>query len=617
MIVKKRHNKRFLQILMLLLLGFAGQSLAQSISIRAYVSKNRVGLNEQFTYSVEVSGKTTSLPDPEFPPFNDFYVLSGPNPSTNIQFVNGRLSSSKTNTFYLQPKKEGQLPIGKAKLTYKGHTYTSNAITITVTKGSSAAPSASNRQPRSPVVRNDQELSGQSLYLKTQISRRNVYLGQQVTVTYKLYFRVNVRSYNMDKAPTFAGFWNEDFKLPAQPTIENEVVNGVNYNVAVLRKVALFPTQSGDLTIAPMQITLEAVVPNRRRSRSLFDSFFDDPFGNVVKKTVIGKALKIHVKPLPEAGKPADFSGAVGKFRFRVTVDKKQAPVNEAISLKLLVSGSGNIKMAALPKITLPQDIEQYEPKISSKIKHQGNVISGSKTAEYILIPRIEGDYQIKPLRFSYFDPVQKQYKTITSRPISLHILKGGKKQLTVNQPAVNFSGQEVALLGQDIRFIKEFSDFEKIGYKPYLSFSYWLSILLGVLLFLAFILYNNRQAVLLGNERLARSRKAGKIAAKQLSRARSLLAAPQETEFYKAISQALQGFVRDRLNIELSEFSTRSVREKLTGRGIAPQEVDEYIAVLEESDFRQYASGFAGREDRRNFYEKAKTILTKLEKWI
>ena len=307
----------------------------------------------------------------------------------------------------------------------------------------------------------------------------------------------------------------------------------------------------------------------------------------------------------------------MGKYKFRVSADKREVKANEPITVKLITGGVGNIKLLSLPELSLPADIEQYDPVSKTNVKKDGQVISGTKTVEYTLVPRIVGNYEIKPLNFSYFDPTSKQYKTITSNPIRLNILKGKQTLVSGNQVSGSFNRQEVALLGQDIRFIKEYSDFKEIGYKPYLAAKFWASIFTGLILFIGFVFYNNRQAVLLGDEKLARSRKAGKIATRQLAKARSLITAEQQNEFYKAITQALQGFVRDRLNIELTKFNKRSIQQELGKRGIADEETAEYISVLEESDFRQYSNSSAETEDRKNFIEKAKTILTKLEKWI
>jgi hypothetical protein len=611
---KMDFRKYILKSFLILIFITAGLS-AQDVRIKAGVDKNQVDVNGQFQYSVEVSGKSTSLPDVAFPDFKDFYVLSGPNSSTSIQWINGAMTSSKTFSYYLRPRKEGKLKIGKSSITYKGKTITSDEIIVTVKTGAvSSQPGQSAAAPKS---RRDADIAGESLYLKTEVSKRNVYLGEQIIIKYKLYFRMNVRGFNIDKMPSNAGFWAEEFKMPSQPVIENEVVNGINYNVAVIKKTALFPTQCGELTMEPMQATLEAVVRSKRRSRSLFDSFFDDPFGRTVQKTISSKPVTIKVKPLPKKNKPLSFRGAVGNYNFNVSVDKKEVNANEAISMKIKLNGSGNIKLAELPKAQIPPDIEKYEPKITSKIHNEGNIISGSKTAEYILIPRIAGQYQIKPIVFSYFDPVKKGYKTISSGDISLNILKGSGTRIAFGRQADNMPHQAVALIGQDIRYIKEYSHFNLIGFRPYISLKFWISIFAALLLFGGFYIYNDYQSRLSGNEQLARRKKAGKIAARQLSEAKKQLNAKNQSMFYKAVSQALQGFVQDKLNIELTDFSAVNVKTVLKQKGISDEEIKEYLNALEESDFRQFANISASLDERNELFEQAKSALTKLEKWI
>jgi len=598
-----------------IILLFGSILYAQDVSITASVSKNQLPVEGQFQYSVEVSGQSTSLPEVTFPDFKDFYVLSGPNTSTSIQFINGAMASSKTYSFYLRPRKEGKLVIGKASLDLNGKTITTEEITVTVKKGGTSTSQSGVRD--APKSRSDADIAGETLYLKTVVSKKNVFLGEQIIVEYKLYFRVNVRGYNLDKYPANAGFWTEEFKMPPQPSVENEIINGLNFNVATLKKAALFPTQSGKLKIEPIQVTLEAVVKERRKRRSIFDSFFDDPFGRTVQKTITSKPISIKVSPLPEEGKPPEFNGTVGRYKFNTSIDKNEAHVNEAVSLKIRLSGVGNIGLTELPIVQIPPDIEKYDPKITSQVKNEGNRISGSKSAEYILIPRITGQYKIKPISFSYFDPRKKSYQTIVSNTVELNVLEGSGTVASFNPQTGGYSRQEVTLLGQDIRFIKEYSSFNLTGYRPYLSTEFFISIFSALILFCSFVIINDYKARLSGNEQLVRSRKAGKIASRHLSVAKKQLNNENQSEFYKAISQALQGFVQDKLNIELTDFSLPNIRKVLKQKGIAEEEIEEYLSVLEESDFRQFANKSAPTSERRQFFKQAVDALTKFEKWI
>ncbi len=597
------------------LISFSATLLqAANINIRAYVNKNKVAINENFSYSIEISGKSTSLPSPIPPDFTNFYVLSGPNTSTNIQWVNGRMSSSKVYSYYLQPKKKGQLIIGPAKVQYKGTVFKSNAVTINVFNQPARAPTAPGKSV-APRQTKSKDIIGQSIYLRTIVSKRKAYVGEQVLVEYKLYFRVNVRGYDFQKLPSFPGFWTEDFQMPSQPAIENEIVNGLNYNVATIRKIAVFPAQSGELKLEPISVVVEAQV--RRRSSSIFDNFFSDPFGNIVQKTISSKPITIQAINLPEEGRPADFSGAVGHYKLDVSVDKKNVKTNEAIALRVKISGEGNIKMVNLPNVAVPPDIEKYDPKIATHVDNLGNSIRGTKKAEYILIPRIPGDFEIKPLSFSFFNPRTKQYVSLKSQPITLHVTGQPMANAAAQGEGANFDQRYVQLIGHDIRFIKEFTRFRKIGYRPYYSFTFWGLLGLGPILFILFVLFNDYQARLSSDERLVRSRKAGKIAAKQLAKAYEALKSSRQEQFFKAVSAALQGFVQDKLNLELTDFSTPNVRKHLTERKIDQEVIEEYITVLEEADFRQFANIPATSQDLQAFYERAKKVLTSLEKWI
>jgi hypothetical protein len=499
-----------------------------------------------------------------------------------------------------------------------GNTVSGNVIKLKVVKESAAAVNNSSRKKTKST--NDPTVSGSQVFIKTSVSKRKVYLGEEIDVEYKLYFNVSIRTYSIENVPANPGFWNEDFEISGQPQIHTEIVNGKKYNVAVIHKSALFATRAGKLSIEPIKVTLETVVRSRRNRRnSFFDNFFDDSFNaRTVKKTISSKAVMVEVKIPPEEDKPADFNGAVGSYNFIVKLDKNSVKVNEAVVLKIKLSGSGNIKLAELPKPAIPPDLEQYDPKINSSIKHNGGKISGSKTAEYILIPRIGGDFTIKPLSFSYFDTKKNEYVTLRSEPLKIKVI--GRGSSTSGHLAVgnSLNRSEVALLGSDIRFIKdEESSFRKIGAKAYLSSIFWVNIFSALLVFLVVFIYYEKKSKLESNVRLAKSKKAGRIAAKTLVKAKKILTSGDHSEYYKAVSAALRGFVQDKLFIDLTDFTMIKVEKALKEKGIPEEQVGEYVRVLEDSDFKQYANVGATLEEKKELFEKSKSILTKLEKWI
>ncbi len=596
----------------------AVNSIAGGVTIKASVSANPVGLNDNFQYSIEISGSSMSLPSVNFPNLSNFYILSGPNTSTSMQWINGKMTSSKTYTYILQPKKVGTITIGPATAKSGGQSIASNVIRLKVVKG--APSTVANKGKRAVKNVTDTSVSGSRIFMKTSVSKRNAYVGEEIDVEYKLYFNVSIRSYNLENVPANAGFWNEDFEMPRQPVIHSEIVNGINYNVAVIRKTALFPTRAGKLTIEPITVTLETVVRNRKSRRNgFFDSFFDDPFNTkVIKKVVSSKPVSVNVQIPPKENRPADFNGAVGNYNFSVTSDKNKVNVNEAVSLKIKLSGTGNIKLIELPKPIVPPDMEQYEPKINSIIKRNGNKISGSKTAEYILIPRLGGDYTIKPLSFSFFNPKDKKYVTLRSNPLTIKVSGKGSAVSSPLSMGNSLNRSEVTLLGSDIRYIKnEKSRFKRIGAKPYMSSVFWGNIFSALLLFLLVFVYYEKKSKMEGNIKLVRSKKAGKIASKTLTKAKKILSSGNDAEYFKAISAALRVFVQDKLYIDLTDFTTPKVNKALKEKGIPVDQVEEYIKVLEESDFKQYANVASTMEEKRELFEKAKSILTKLEKWI
>jgi len=596
----------------IILLFLANFLSAQEYSIRASVNKNKVALNERFEYKIEISGASTSLPNPNLPDLQNFALLSGPNTSTSIQYVNGAMSASKTYSYILMPRNMGKHSIPKIIMEIDGKNYESNAIAIEVVKQKTTKP----KKQQQTKTSTDEDLLGEKLYLKTHVNKRNIYQNEQVLVTYKLYFRLTVRSYNFDKIPATPGFWVEEFKLPGQPPISREVINGIEFQVATLRQIALFPTQTGELSIDPLSITVDALVKQKRRSRSLFDSFFDDPFGRTVRKSISSNSIKIKVKELPANGKPSNFNGVVGKYSISLTSDKNQVRANDAVSLKLNIAGEGNIKLIVPPNLNVPPDLEVYDPKEKTNIKREKGKVTGQKNIEYIVVPRYEGEYAIKPVAFSYFDPKAKKYKTLKTKPVNLKVVGGSLSPGDISGTS-NLSKQEVELLGKDIRFIKEIANYTRQGNKIYTNVLFLSGFIFPLILVGFAFGYKKHQVKLEGDVQFARRRKAGKIATKHLASAKKYLKAETSKEFYRFMSKALQGFVSDKLNIEMTDFTVNSVKQNLEKIGVNSDEIEEYQNCLQESDYMQFAGKDSEVDQMNTFFDKSKNCLTKLEKYI
>jgi hypothetical protein len=606
-------NMKFWSVLFsMLVIVCSISTFAQDVQLTASVNRNPVGENDQVIYTLEVSGSTSGFPEPKLPDFADFRILGGPNVSTSVQIINGSMSSNKSYSVMLLPRKVGTFTIPAVSITHKGKTYQSNPIKITVSRQSSqpAQQSASSRKEEKITSSND-------LYIKAISSRRTVYVNDQINVSFKVYFRVPIRNPDFIKLPETVGFWVEDYEIPQNIPVTQEVVNGVQYSVAEVKKMALFPTKTGQLTLTAMQLAVNVVERRRRRDPfSAFDSFFDDPFGRTVRKVIATNPLTFNVKPLPETGKPANFSGLVGNFRLQVDLDKTNVKANEALSYRVRLTGSGNLKSFNDIPVGFPASFEVYEPKIKDDINRSGSNLASTRELEYVLIPRTSGQYRIKPLEISFFNPNSRSYKTLRSQEYIINVGAGED----VNGVAGNtyLSKSEVKLLGKDIYFIKE----EKLnllpaGYKPYAATWFWASLLLPLLLLGGAYGYRNYQEKMTTNVEYARRRKAFKQAEKRLKGASHFLRQGNLAEFYGEISRGLIGFVADKTNHPAAGLLREDVDKLLKNSKVDAPLIEEYLKCLDEADFRRFAPGRITESEARAFYEQAANILAKLGKFF
>ncbi len=607
-------------ILVLAGLLFPLQSIwAAKVSVRAYLDRNAVTVGEQFSLSIEVSGSgANNVPAPEPPNLSKFAAFIGSSSSQSIQFVNGRMSVSKTTIFFFQATAPGIYTIPPVPVRFKGKVYKTNRLTIQVQKGAAAPPpvaGAPGQTPRSATPKATGPRRGQ-LFLRALVSKRRVYQNEPLVITYRIYTRVSVTGYSIKTLPKTAGFWAEDVPLSARPQTRNEIYNGVKYVVADLKKMVLFPTAPGDKIIDPMVVTCQVRVRSRRRSGDIFDQFFnDDFFGREVQEDIRSRPITIHVLPLPEAGKPADFSGAVGQFNLKATVSKDSVKANEAITLTVKISGSGNIKMLPEPKLTLPPDFEKYEPKVTQKITRAATGVTGFKQFEYVLIPRFPGEQHIAPISFSYFDPIKGTYRTLHSPAFTVRVAPGAETAVSLGE---GLSKEEVQLVGKDIRFIKtESPKFIRLNHLFYQTPLFWLLIFMPLLALGGAFGYKRYQDRLETNVAFARSQRANQLARKRLQTAKKLLAEKTQKDFFAEISRALIGFLADKFNLPAAGIMSDEVESLLRNHGVDEETIRKYLNCLNTCDFQRFAPANSTTDEMQACYNDASEAIVRLEKAI
>lgn len=603
-------NLRHLIAVVFLLAGFTAN--AAEISFTASVNRNPIGTNEQFSITFTINAQASNF---QAPSFRDFNILSGPNQSTSMQFINGNMSQSVSFTYYLQAKSEGTYRIDPATIEVNGVKIKSNALTLNVVKGQGKPQAGANNTQG-----DDDGISTKSVFLRVSVDKSSVYRGEAILATYKLYTKVNLINYTIDKLPAFNGFWSQELKMPDQLELRTEVVNGEQYRVGIVKKVILFPQQSGTLTIDPMQGSCIARVQNqRKRSNNPFDifndPFFNDPFFGTardVKVNVKSEPVKINVKDLP-ADADGYFKGAVGNFTMQAALDKDQVKANDAINLKIKISGKGNLKLIDAPELKLPTDFETYDPKINDNVSVTENGVTGSKTFEYLIIPRHEGDYTIDPVHFTYFDLNKKQYVQLTSPPLKIAV-KGISGDASAAQSVASYQNKtDVKLLGKDIAFIKTGVMTTYTHGTFFGSLLFYVLLLLPVILLTAFLIYKKRKEKLAGNVAYMRSTRATKMAQKRLSAAKKQLDAGKTDLFYEEIFKGLNGYASDKLGIDMADLNKESLTRKLKENNISEALISKMITTIDTCELARFASQFQSTNPQQ-IYTDSVSIITELE---
>lgn len=597
--------------------SFSPNLFGSDIKITSSVDRTTVGINQTFTLEVEISGeRANTAGEPRLPEISDFAAFMGNSgTSTSMQIINGRMNLSTTYSFTFMATKVGKFTIPAVVINFGGQEYSSKPVAIEIVQSSTPA----RQQSRQPGARNQSDQPStqnlaDNLYLQVSVNKRRVYVNEPIILSYKIYTRVTVTQYGIGKLPNTAGFWAEEFPLGNQPKTYEEILNGKKYIVAEIKRMALFPTDAGTKTIGPMEIECSIRVQQQRRS--IFDSFFDDPFfGRTVNQSIASKSLTVEVLPLPGENKPKNFSGLVGQFNLSADVDKTSIKTNEAISLKVKIGGSGNIKMIPSPSVEVPPDFERYEPKLTENINRTENGVSGSKTFEYVLIPRYPGIQKIKPVLFSYFDIASKKYRTLTTPEIVIDVAKGSDEFMTVTS---GLSKEEVKLLGKDIRFIQSGNvEFSRIGSYLYKKSYFILLLIFPILAVLTSYGYRRHLNKLSGNIAYARSRKANQLAMKKLHKAKKLLSETRQKAFYAEIANSLMGFLGDKFNIASAGIITDQVEELMRSKNIQDEVIQQYLSCLQVCDYQRFSPSNSNLHEMQNFFNQAKQAIVSLERVI
>ena len=613
------------KLILLFLLAIPGLLLAQDISFSAQAPK-QVYLGQQFQLTFTINAEGSNFMAPEI---GNFDVLNGPMVSTgqNIMNINGKLeySSSMSFTFILEATKTGTFTIPQALISVKGKRYMSNTTTITVLNQSQRStqqnPNANQPQGRTQAPTRDD--IGGDVFLKAVVNKNNPYQGELVIVTFKLYTPTNRLQIDApEKIPSYPGFWAQDLlKDATQYPQYTETVNGKKYIVAELRKAALYPQKSGALIIDPLVQNVIYQVKVKSRSALADDPFFgNDPFfKNLmddsffgsdyqnVKKTLSSAPITINVKPLPAANRPLDFSGAVGQFSMKASVDRTEVNTNDGITLRVSVTGTGNLNLIEKPAINFPPDFEVYEPKIIDNFSNKGGT-SGTRTFEYLIIPRASGDFAIDPIQFSYFSPSQREYTTLSSERFKLKVKKGS------GSSAESAVQGDVKYLGNDIRYLMEPPlNIHTAGNRLYGRFVYWILLILPLSGFAVFILLHQRNMRMKGDAKLMQRKRATRLAVKRLHKAKKMLDNGQHDAFHEEISFALWGYISQKFNIPMSLLSMDTAREQLEIRNVDNELTERFMNTLNDCNFARYAP--AGKAlNMKQLYDLAIKTITETE---
>ncbi len=581
---------------------------AQDVSVKVqYPPVVTTGQQFNITWTVNSGGGEFAAPS-----FSPFYKLMGPQTSysSSTQIINGRMSqtTSYTYIYFLQAVSEGKYVIPPATFTLKNKTYSSDSLYIEVVGDGSQQKGASSSQASDQNV----ETGGKDIFVNLLLSRKEVYLGEPITATVKIYTRINIAGLNEIKFPQFNGFMRSDLNTPPLTSLNQENINGVIYGTGVVQQFLLYPQKTGEIVIDPVQLT---VLIQQKSSQN--DPFFGDFFATyqTIPRMIASQTQKIKVNPLP-GNQPADYSGIVGKLDLKAVMNKDTVNVNDAINFRITISGTGNLKVATAPSMKLSPDIEVYDPKTTEDIRNGLNGTSGTKAFEYLLIPRHYGDFTIPSVTYSYFNTSSGRYEQLRTPEFRFYARKGSEQNTDITVYG-GVSKEDVKYLGKDIRFIK--SDPGDLSVtESHLVVNRFYYSLFALALFIFFLILFIRREHVRRNADLSkvRNRKAGKVASRRLHEASICLNNNQLDKFYEEILKALWGYLSDKLNIPVAEMTRTRIVTVLTEKGISESELSSLNEILDKCEYARFAPSSSGTE-AATIYNGASGFIKSLENSI
>ena len=599
----------WIALIMVSLHAFADEKVSFTAS-----APDAVAVGDQFRLSYTVT--TQKVRDFRVPSIKGFDVLMGPSRSQqkSVQIINGETTSTSsiTFTYILMATKEGSFTLPGATITADGNQMVSNAVHINVLPADQANGASSGNSGRqggaASRASSGTSVSNSDLFITATASKTTLYEQEAFLLTYKIYTLVDLRGFDNVKLPDFKGFHSQEVELSNDRKWSLEHYKGRNYQTTVYRQFVLFPQQSGKLSF-------DASIAKATQVADPFEAFFNGGNNYVeVKKTLATPQLTVDVKELP-AGKPAGFSGGVGEFSISSSINSTNVKTNDAVTVKLVISGTGNLKLISTPEVKFPEDFEVYDPKVDNKFRLTSAGLSGSQVIEYLAIPRNAGTYKIPAVEFSYFDIKSRTYKTLTTEGYELHVEKGSGNAA---QTIANFTNKEdLKVLNEDIRYIKQNDvTLSRKGDFFFGSLLCWLFYIVPGVVFILFFIIYRKQIAANANVAKMRTKKANKVAVKRMKMAGRLLADGKKDAFYDEVLKALWGYISDKLNIPVSRLSKDNVEGELRNYGVDDALIKEFLDALNNCEFARFAPG-DDNQAMDKVYSDSLEVISKMESSI